>query len=208
MRRRVWKAIVPAAIAIVLSGAAQAQTFLGIDRYDELEDHGIWSRSNQKALDVLAAGTVLGLAMSEGTETRIGKTAWQAMDAALLSAATTETMKRVFGRPRPAQNPDPTVWFSGSHNRSFPSGETAMISSLVTPFIIQYHEDHPAVWALAALPVYMGRARMSSQGHWFTDVAVGGAIGAAWGWYATQREVPLTLAVSGRSAFIGLHYRF
>jgi hypothetical protein len=39
-------------------------------------------------------------------------------------------------------------------------------------------------------------------------VLAGAAIGVAVGVYATGRETPLVLAVSGRSAFIGLRYRF
>ena len=127
---------------------------------------------------------------------------------AVLSAATTETMKHVFGRPRPSQNLDPTVWFAGSRNRSFPSGEVAMVSALATPFILNYRQDHPAVWALAAVPLYMGRARMASHGHWLTDVLAGAAVGAGYGWYATQRETPLVLAATGHTVFIGLRYRF
>jgi membrane-associated phospholipid phosphatase len=191
----------------VLPARAHAQLF-GLDRFDEREDTGIWSRSNQKRLDALVITGVVGLALAEGTENRLGRTAWQATDAALMTAATTEVMKRVFGRPRPSQNQDPTVWFQGSDFRSFPSGEVAMMAAFTTPFIITYQDEHPAVWALAALPLYMAGARMKSQGHWLTDVMAGGAIGAAYGWYATQRDTPLVLSVTKHSVFIGLRYRY
>jgi undecaprenyl-diphosphatase len=193
------------ALALPAAGLAQLRV---IDQPDEREDFGIWSRAHQKQLDALVITSVLGLALAEGTETRLGRTAWQATDAALMTAATTETMKRVFGRPRPSQNDDPTTWFKGSHNRSFPSGEVAMMAAFTTPFILTYRDEHPSVWALAVLPAVMARARMMSQGHWLTDVAAGAAVGAAYGVYATRRDTPLVLSITGRSAFIGLRYRF
>lgn len=179
-----------------------------IDQLDEREDAGYWSRRNQQRLDAVVITTVVGLAVLDGTETRLGSTAWRAVDAALMTAVTTEAAKRVFGRPRPIDNDDPTTWFRGASNRSFPSGEVAMMAAFATPFIMSYREDYPAVWALALLPAYMARARMMSQAHWPTDVLAGTAVGVAYGMYATGRETPLVLSVTGRSVFIGLRHRF
>jgi len=47
------------------------------------------------------------------------------------------------------------VWRQGSDNKSFPSGETAMMAAFVTPVIMDYGERHPAVWSWVLLPVYM-----------------------------------------------------
>lgn len=182
--------------------------FLGIDRYDEQEDRGIFSRKNQKRADVLVIGGLLTTALWEGTDSRLGRTSWQAIDSVLGTAAVTETVKTLTQRPRPAQNPDPTQWFAGRGNKSFPSGETAMMAAFVTPYIVQYHKDTPAVWALGALPLYMGTARMASQGHWLTDVAAGAAIGAAVGYMASQRDFPLTLAWAPGHAFVGFRTKF
>jgi len=187
---------------------ASAQGIFKLDSFDEREDKGILSRSNQKRLGALAITGVIGLSSWEGTETRLGRASWQAFDAGVTTAVTTEAMKRIFSRPRPAQNPDPSVFFAGSGYRSFPSGEVAMIAAFTTPYILAYKDDHPAVWALAALPVYMGRARMASQAHWLSDVIAGGAVGAGMGYLAAHRETPLLLSVTGRSVFVGLHYRF
>lgn len=197
-------------MALLASAAWPAHALdLGrLDRFDEREDTGIFTRANQKRADLLAIGTVVGLAVWEGSETRLGHTAWQAVDAALVTAAGTETLKRTLQRPRPIDNPDPGVWFAGSRNHSFPSGEVAMMAAFVTPFVREYQADHPAAWALAAVPVYMAKARMASQAHWLTDVIAGGAIGAGVGWYAGGRETPLVLSVGARHAFVGLRYRF
>ena len=194
-------------MALLLPVVSQAQLGL-IDRLDEREDTGFYSRINQRRVDALLVTGVVGLAFFEGMETRLGRAAWQGIDAALMTAATTETMKRVFSRPRPSQNPDPSVWFAGSGNRSFPSGEAAMAAAFTTPFILAYKDDYPAVWALAVVPAYMARARMASHAHFMTDVVAGAAIGIGYGWYASQREVPLVLSITGRSTFIGLRYRF
>jgi undecaprenyl-diphosphatase len=188
--------------------AAHAGGLFGLDRFDEREDSGIFSRSNQKALDVLLITGVVGTALWEGTDNTLGKTSWQAIDATLATAATTEAMKRIFRRPRPAQDQNPNHWFRSSNDHSFPSGEVAMVTSIVTPYIYTYHEEHPAVWALATLPAYMAYARMSSQAHWLSDVIVGGVVGAGMGYWASRREQPLILVVTGRGAFVGWHTKF
>ena len=48
--------------------------------------------------------------------------------------------------------------------------------------------DHPAVWSLAALPVYIGTARLKAQAHWQTDVLAGAALGGDIGYYESARE--------------------
>jgi undecaprenyl-diphosphatase len=195
-------------ILLALLLAAQLAHALGFDHFDEREDTGIWRRSNQKTvLNLLAIG-VVGTALWQGTDTQLGRTSWQAIDATLATAATTEAMKRVFGRPRPAQDPDPHHWFRGSRYHSFPSGEVAMVTSVVTPYMLAYSEEHPAVWALAALPVYMGYARMTSQAHWLTDVLAGAAVGAGLGYWSSQRERPLMLVITGRATFVGWRTKF
>jgi undecaprenyl-diphosphatase len=210
--RRVPNLLRPHALAALLAvfsaAPAHADFWKSIDKVPQRDDTGILSRTNQKRADALAIGSVIGLALWEGSETRLGRTAWQGLDAALLTAATTETSKRVFRRPRPVDNPDPSVWFSDSRNRSFPSGEVAMMAAFVTPFVRQYHEDYPATWALAALPVYMARARMASQAHWLSDVVAGGAIGTAVGWYTGGRDNPLLLSIGGKHVFVGFRTRF
>lgn len=207
-RARWRQALATVLLVLAAAGSARAADPWKLDSFDEREDRGLFSRPNQKRIDALTIGTVVGLALWEGTDTRLGRTAWQAVDAALLTAATTETMKRAFQRPRPAQNPDPGVWFDGSGQRSFPSGEVAMMAAFATPFAREYWQDHPGSLALLALPVYMAKGRMASQGHWMTDVLAGGAIGTAMGYYTSTRDTPLVLSITGRSAYVGLHYRF
>jgi membrane-associated phospholipid phosphatase len=84
-------------------------------------------------------------------------------------------------------------FFDGAGHQSFPSGEVAEISSVVTPFILEYGDDHPWVYALAVLPLYDAVARVKVHGHWQSDVLVGAGVGIAWGFYAHHRKTPLIL---------------
>jgi hypothetical protein len=66
-------------------------------------------------------------------------------------------LNNTFRRLRPSQTDDPNQWFKhGGH--SFPSGEVTAISAIVTPFVLEHREDHPAVYALELLPLYDAEA--------------------------------------------------
>jgi membrane-associated phospholipid phosphatase len=90
------------------------------------------------------------------------------------------------------------------------------MAAFVTPLIIAGQAKSDAdpeggvspAWALAALPVYMARARVAAHGHWLSDVLAGGAIGVGMGYLSTQRETPLILLPTSDGIFVGLHYRF
>ncbi len=117
-------------------------------------------------------------------------------------------LKAVFTRPRPSQGNNPTAWFESNKYQSFPSGETALAAAVVTPFIIEYGRDKPAIWALAAIPAYVGVARLKSQAHWQTDVLASVALGVATGYITSQSDRPFTLRLIGDGAFIGLRYQW
>jgi len=210
-----WRFAV-AALPLVLAAAAQAGCtgdgshggVLGLDRCDEFEASGIYSRSNQKRANLIVIGGTLGVALWNGTETPLGHTAWQSLDSMVTTAVATEVMKNVFQRPRPSQSDDPDLWRQGAGHKSFPSGEVALMAAFVTPIIVEHRQDTPAVWALAALPAYMARARMASQAHWLSDVLVGAGVGVAGGVLAARRESPLLLVPTGDGVFIGLRQRF
>ena len=181
---------------------------LGLDRCDEYEATGLYTRSNQKRVDVIVIAGTIGMALWNGTETPAGRTAWQSLDGVVTTAVATEVMKNVFQRPRPGQSDDPDLWRQGAGHKSFPSGEVAMMAAFVTPIIIDHRQDTPAVWALAALPAYIARARLASQAHWLSDVLVGAGVGVAGGVLAARRDSPLLLVPTGDGVFIGLRHRF
>lgn len=84
----------------------------------------------------------------------------------------------------------------------------AEIAGAVTPFIFEYGADHPAVYGLALLPVYGAIARVKVHGHWQSDVIVGAAVGAGWGWYASQRDKPLVLSFLPGGLMVGFKKDF
>jgi len=150
---------------------------LGIDSRLSYDDSGIWKRKNQVILfDGLIVAVGLG-ALWEGGENRLGRTFWQSIDSTALAGATSTVLKLAFQRVRPADTNNPNEWFKGTHNQSFPSGEVTVVSSIVTPFVVEYGHDHPAIYALELLPVYDAIARVKVRGHWQTDVLAGFAIG-------------------------------
>jgi len=181
---------------------------LGIDHTVNFDDRGIWKRSTQNAVLGLMVVGDLGAALWEGGETRIGKTMWQSVDSMLISTVAANGAKLIFTRARPTQTDDPDQWFKGGHHYSFPSGEVATISGIVTPYVLEYGSDHPWVWALELLPAYDAVARVKVHAHWQSDVLAGWAFGAAAGYYAHSRESPWTLGVLPHGVTVGFRKQF
>lgn len=181
----------------------------GIDHRVPYDNSGIWKRSYQKDLAAGAALTVVGGALFGDNDSRIGRTFDQSLDAMVLTAGTTTVMKYAFSRERPSETSDPNRFFQGHGHQSFPSGEVAEISAVVTPFIAEYGHDHPAVYALALLPAYDAVARVKVQGHWQSDVIVGAAVGMGWGIYAHHRKTPLIMGMlPGHGFMVGYARQF
>jgi hypothetical protein len=181
---------------------------LGIDHRVNEDDSGIWKRQYQSDLiEVMILGEVAG-AVWEGGETRLGKTFWQSIDASVIGSVSAEAMKIAFSRERPAETDNPNKFFQGNGHRSFPSGEVTAISAIVTPFVLEYHQDTPSVYALELLPAYDMVARVKVRGHWQSDVLAGFAVGTAAGVYAHSRPQPLILTALPQGFMVGLHKRF
>lgn len=159
----------------------------------------------QKGVAAGVALTTIGGALFVDGDTRLGRTFDQSFDALVLTAGTTSAMKLVFSRKRPSQTDNPNDFFRGGGAQSFPSGEVAEMASVVTPFILEYRHDHPAVYALALLPAYDAVARVKTHGHWQSDVLAGAAVGVALGVYAHHRVKPLFLGFTpdGSGVMVG-----
>ncbi len=190
---------------LTIPHAAQAGGPLGIDHPVAYDDSGIWNRNVQKGVAAGVALTTIGGAVFVDSDTRLGRTFDQSFDAMVLTAGTTSAMKLVFSRKRPSQTDNPNDFFRGGGAQSFPSGEVAEMASVVTPFILEYRQDHPAVYALALLPAYDAVARVKTHGHWQSDVLAGAAVGVAFGVYAHHRKRPIFLGFTpdGSGVMIG-----
>lgn len=192
--RQTWVVILLAALVVSPLPAHASGGPFGIDHRVSYDNSGIWKRSNQKTL---LYGTILTVgvgALAFGDNDQMGDTFWRSVDSMVVTGVAATALKYTFRRERPSQTSDPNRWFKGGA-QSFPSGEVAAISAAVTPFIVNYGEEHPAVYALALLPAYDAVARVKVHGHWQSDVLVGAALGTGIGlWSAHRRDSPIILS--------------
>lgn len=198
-------------LALVVAGWPAAHAAggpLGIDQRLAYDDSGIWNRRNQSLLQNAAGLVVVAGALWEGDQTRLGHTYWQSVDSVVLGTASAALLKLAFSRARPAQTDNPNEWFQGRGHNSFPSGEVTAITSAVTPFVLEYGAEYPAVYALELLPLYDAIARVKVRAHWQSDVLAAFALGTAAGWYAHGRTSSLTIGVLPGAVAVGWRTRF
>lgn len=181
---------------------------LGIDHRLHYDDSGIWGKAHQNQVLIGTGLFIAASALWEGNDTRFGHTMWQSGDALAMSFAADFALSNTFQRQRPEDTSNPNRWFQGFGNTSFPSGHAMLSAAAVTPIMLEYGKDHPWVWALSAIPLYEGIARVKTRMHWQTDVLAGWAIGAALGWYAHTRKVPILIMVLPHGFGVGLYTRF
>jgi PAP2 superfamily protein len=200
--------VVLACACVVPKVASAAGGPFGIDHEWALDEHGIWSRSVQNALEIGVIATEGVGALWLGNDDPVGHTFWQTIDSSLMSGIVAQGMKYAFSRARPYQGNDPNLWFQGSCCKSFPSGEVTLQASFVSPFIVTYAPEHPWIWALEVLPIYDAIARMKSQAHWQSDVLVGWVIGSSFGYFSTTYKTPLVVRALPRGVSIGFSKHF
>jgi acid phosphatase family membrane protein YuiD len=200
-----------AASACLLGAAPPSRA--GIDHTVPYDDSGIWKRSNQEVVEYGLIAAEIGGALWEGGESRLGRTFWTSIDSSVAAGVVSQVMKVAFSRVRPRDSGpppgDPNLWFKGNGNESFPSGEVTMVSSIVTPFMLEYGHDHPGVYALALLPVYDAIARVKVQAHWQTDVLAGFALGSGTAWLIHRSpNSPFILKVMPHGIYVGIGKSF
>ena len=149
---------------------------------------------------------VLGLSLYEGTESRLGRTSWNALEAGLLSQVIAEGVKRVSGRLRPGDTDNPNDW--GEGGASFFSGHVSGMTALVTPYIFEYQKDSAYAHLLWLLPAYQMVGRVKAQAHWQSDVLIGAIAGGLCGYLTWKISTPLIFSFAKDNAYVGLKYRF
>jgi len=179
-----------------------------IDHPVNEDTSGIWNPNVYRGLMLAMTVGQVGVALWDGGESRLGNTAWRGIDSEIITAVSTEVLKRGFTRTRPRDSNDPNGFFAGDSNRSFPSGEAAEAASIVTPYMLEYGKEYPAVYALSIIPLYVGIGRVKAQAHWQSDVVAGWAVGGLAGWYAHERDQPLVLQLMPHGIYIGLKKSF
>ena len=177
-----------------------------LDKKTALDDGGFWGAH----YDVPKYFTIatLGIAAYEGTESRIGLTAWKSLEAGLLSQGLAEVAKRATNRSRPRNwEGDPSkTW--GEGGKSFFSGHVSGMAALVTPFILEYKDEHPMIHSLWLFIPYQMIGRVKAQAHWQSDVIVGALVGIATGYWAHKRDYPLSLYFDKDKVVMGLKHKF
>jgi membrane-associated phospholipid phosphatase len=180
----------------------------GIDYELGKGDTGIFNRGAQTGLEYGSVAFVAAGALLLGNDSELGHTFWQSADSTLFSGLSADVLKYVFSRARPIQGGNPNAWFQGHGDASFPSGEETLQAAWVTPFILDYYQEHPWVWALELLPVYDGYARMKSRAHWQSDIVAGWLLGSGFGYWAAHRKVPLVVQILPGGVSVGFYKRF
>lgn len=201
-----WLCVVGLAAIPVVAQAAGGP--FGIDHRVAYDDSGIWQRTNQKALLYGTVATVIGGSLLLGDQDKLGDTFWRSLDSLAAASVLAQGVKWTFQRERPSHTSDPNRFFQGIHAESFPSGEVTAIAGAVTPFVVAYGHDHPAVYALEVLPLYDAIARVKTRGHWQSDVLVGWALGTGVGIWAARRQSPLILGWLPGGFEVGFIHRF
>jgi len=206
MRHVAWFALACASFFPSLAAAGGGP--FGVDHLVSYDNSGIWARSNQQLLMNATILTVIGGSFALGDQDKLGDTFWRSLDSMALSAVVAQGGKVIFQRKRPSQSSDPNEFFKGTQYQSFPSGEVSAIAGAVTPFIVEYGREEPAVYALELLPLYDAIARVKVHAHWQSDVLVGWGIGTAAGIWAAHRESPLILGWLPGGFEVGFVHRF
>ncbi|QGZ41485.1 undecaprenyl-diphosphatase [Pseudoduganella flava] len=185
----------------LLGTLAHADTLL--DRRTSGTPSPLWRHADFVSNTALIA-TVAG-AIWLGSEDGAGRAMWQGAEGFVLADVAADGLKRVFGRERPSETDDPGLWFK--HGRSFPSGHVASTAAAVTPLILEFADEYPAVWLLAAVPAYEMVSRVETRSHWQTDVLAGLALGVAVG-YVEHRHGPWTLRAIPGGVYVGFRKAF
>ena len=206
IRRRAVLALT--ALGFAAGAGAQNCGWSRIDHEVAYDASGAWNPNAYRG--VVGALTIaqIGDAVWEGAESRWGRTRWQGIDSEIIGGVGATAGKYIFTRARPTQGDNPCQWFQGGSHYSFPSGEAAVAAALVTPYVIEYAREYPAVYALLALPLYVGAGRIKNQAHWQTDVLAGWAVGGLSGWYAHSRDTPITIELLPHGVAVGLRKQF
>jgi membrane-associated phospholipid phosphatase len=192
-----------ALLAALGSPAFAADGPFGIDHRLNEDHHGIWARHNQVVLEDGIVLLVVAGALWEGDGTRFGHTLWQSVDSLAIGAVSAEGLKYAFSRARPAQTDDPNQWFQGHGHKSFPSGEVLAVTTAITPMVLEYGKEYPAIWALELLPAYDAAARVKARAHWQSDVLASFVIGTAVGAYAHSRTSSISVGVLPHGLTVG-----
>ena len=173
-------------------------------RVSQPTDSAFWT--SHYNIPQYSAVAMLGFALYEGNENRLGKTAWKSIESAIGATIMTETLKKLTKRARPRWTEDPNIW--QERGDSFPSLHVAGMTALITPFILEYQDDYPLVHLLWGLSAHQMIGRVKAQAHWQSDVLGGLAVGLLSGYLVHNQDSPFLLYYSEDKVIMGLKHHF
>lgn len=170
-----------------------------------LDDEGFWgAHYNVPRYSTFA---LLGFAIYEGSESRIGETTYKSLEAGLISQIITNGLKAATGRERPRNTDDPNDWGNAGGD-SFPSGHVSGMTALVTPFVLEYQDEQPWIHSLWLLSAYQMVGRVKAQAHWQSDVTVGALVGFLSGYLEYKQDLPFIVRMTDDGVFLGIKHAF
>lgn len=190
---------------LFLASVTNAFAGSGIDERVGKDEGGIYRA--QHAVPVVLGLAAAGCALTRGAADRLGRSCWRSGEAALSSYATAKALQWAIDRESPANSADPDD-FSANSSGSFPSGHVAFTTALVTPIVLEYVQERPAVALLLLFPVYEAVARVKARDHWQTDVLGGLLLGGAIGALEVAYDGPVTLRLlpGGAALEVAAHF--
>ena len=200
-----------AGTAAILLIDEPVRDYLQDHRSDGLDDVAdVTKRFKDKEVFWISGGGALALGLI-ARQPKVAATGAQIFAAYGLSTSMMIATKWAFGRSRPSSTPDdPTQfdWLDGGENSAFPSGSAAVVFSLATT-VADAVDRLPVSIVLYSGATLNAWARLNSDRHWLSDVALGALYGVTAAklvngeWTVFGIELP-SLWTDGRSS--GLSY--
>jgi hypothetical protein len=127
-----------------------------------------------------------GVVFKDANVTSMGR---EAIEASIFTGLIAAVAKRAFGRQRPIDANDETVFLFGSSNQSFPSGHTTEAFTVAS--VIAARSSGWVVptlaYTVASLVAY---DRLNDRQHFPSDVVAGAALGISVGRFVVHRHQP------------------
>jgi membrane-associated phospholipid phosphatase len=168
-----------AGVATLMLVDDPVREFLQDHRSRSLDDLGdMTSRLKDREVYLISGGGAIAAGLL-AHQPKVTVTGIHILAACGLSVGLMVTTKWAFGRSRPSVTPgDATVfdWFDGGAEAAFPSGSAAIAFSLATT-LADAIDRRPVSILLYTGATLNAWARLNSNRHWLSDVALGGLYG-------------------------------
>lgn len=148
---------------------------------DTREDTGSQGPSDIRELgDLYVLTPALGVTYLAGEisgSSRLRRTGLLGLQSLWTAAVTTEGLKYVFGRTRPADTQNGHRWAPFSEKNAFPSGHATQSFAVATVVAHEFGDIPWVPWAAYGLAGAVSLSRVYDNRHWASDVFAGAAIG-------------------------------